>query len=107
MRHARYAKKAIKAVQRLRPQPHGGSHMLIIPWRVIARDGAVSQAVVGEQLAARGPEGGEVALPGLDVEEVEMRREASVGPRERGGVPGGVVADGVLEPVGGAEGLAG
>ena len=75
------------------------------------RDGGgydlVLLAVVVEQLASGISEGGEVAVPGVDVADVFGPGVGGHGGGDGAGVEGGVVVDGVAEPVVGVEELGG
>lgn len=97
--HAADAEEAVKVVELVVGQAHGGRDVLVVARGVEARDDVVLLAVVVQNLGTLVLHGREVAVPGLDVEDVGAGEVGVVLAVERGRVPGGVVVDGVAHPV--------
>lgn len=108
MSHATDPEEAVELIQLVMVQAHCLGDVLVVPRRVKARDDVVLLAVVVQDLGALILDSGQIAVPGLDVEEVGPGEVGVVLRVERRGVPAGVVVQGVAHPVLGIrEGLAG
>jgi hypothetical protein len=97
--HAADAEVEVEKVELSRWERHGGGELLVVALRVVGCDDLALHAVVGEDLAAEGPEAGQVGIEGGDVEGVELRGICDVGQGEVLRVPGRIVVDGVAVPV--------
>lgn len=101
MAHAADAEEAVEGVHAARRQVHRRGHVVVVPRRVGRGYKPVLLAVVGEEFAAAGAEGGEVALPGGDVVAERGVEGVDVGAVGEGevGVGEGGAGDDVFVPV--------
>lgn len=97
--HTTDSEKAVKVIHLGVVQTHGLLDVLIVSRRVETGNDEVGLAVVVQDLGTLVLDGGQVTVPGLDVERIGPGSVGIVSRVEGGGVPVGVIVNGIAEPI--------